>query len=172
MTYARLAIRRHMQHFAEKLGPCKRILEVGIAGDDPPGANRKFFKALESYETADCDAALKPDHCFDVADWPRLPQTLLRAFDLVICSQVLEHIWDPRCAFMGLWGLTAYGGFCIVDVPLLYPPHDELGCPDYWRLMPASYRRLAEGANFVVEELMTDPQMQVMTGLLKKRQAA
>jgi SAM-dependent methyltransferase len=167
MTYARLAIQRHMQKFAQQLGPQQRVLEVGIAGDDPPGANRLIFKA-ERYETADCDAKLSPDHCFDVENWPLIPQTLLRAFDLVICSQVLEHIWDPRCAFIGLWMLTKYGGYCIVDVPLLYPPHDELGCPDYWRLMPTTYRKLAEAAFFAVEELLIDPQFQTMTGLLKK----
>jgi len=145
MSPCRRAIRRRMVQIAAELGPQRRVLEIGIAGDDPPGANREFFHA-ETYRTADMDPALAPDYVLDIT---ALPASNVGAWDLVICSQVLEHVWDLEAAARGLWGLTVLGGVCIVDVPMDYPPHDEQGGgPDYWRIMPTGLKRLLRRAGF------------------------
>ena len=169
MTPTRRLVRQRMLVLAQRLGPQARVLEVGIAGDDPPGANREWFKA-EVYETLDRDITLKPDHIVDLTD-ELLDPSLQHAFSLVICSQVLEHIWDIRMAVGMLWSLTAAGGHCILDVPFLYPPHADAREPDYWRMTPDALRRLCELAGFTVEEVIVDPEWLLVTVLARKGQA-
>ncbi len=151
MTPTRRVIRAKMAELARTLPPAQRVLEIGIAGDDPPGANREFFHA-PVYQTADKQADLKPDFVLDLTEAPRGEQ-----WDLVICSQVLEHVWDLEAAFEGLWRLTALGGRCIVDLPFCYPPHGDLGEQvDFWRLTPQALERLLRRAGFGKVEVWSD----------------
>ena len=156
MTPTRRVLRAKMAELARTLPPARTILEVGIAGDDPPGANREFFRPTEGglYATADINADLKPDLVMDITEVPEG----LHTYDLVLCSQVLEHVWDLEAACLGLHRLTALGGRCIVDVPFLYPPHEDLGIPeDYWRLTPMGLTRLLHRAGFGKVEAWNDP---------------
>lgn len=52
-----------------------------------------------------------------------------RTYDLVVCSQVLEHIWNVAAAFESLSALTSDGGYLWVGVPASNFPH---GFPDYY----------------------------------------
>ncbi len=171
MTAQRRVLRARLADLARSLPPAKRILEIGIAGDNPPGANREFFVPAEggSYETLDNDASLKPDYALDITDWVR--PDLAHTFDLVICSQVLEHVWQLEAAAKGLWLLTAWGGRCIVDLPFLYPPHGEAaGQDDYWRLTPAALERLLRMAGFPHVEGWHDPAWLVSQAVALKGQ--
>jgi 2-polyprenyl-3-methyl-5-hydroxy-6-metoxy-1,4-benzoquinol methylase len=42
---------------------------------------------------------------------------LLGAFDLVVCTEVIEHVYDPTTLANTLHALTAPGGLCIVTTP-------------------------------------------------------
>ncbi len=52
----------------------------------------------------------------DITD-TRLPE---RSFDLVVCSEVLEHIADPRRAIDGIRRVIAPGGLVLVSTPQRY----------------------------------------------------
>jgi len=137
-----------------------RVLEVGIAGDEPPGANREFFHS-PSYFTADKDVNLKPDFVIDLVDPKTYHDPLIRGVsDIVICSQVLEHIWELEEAASALWQLTAIDGRCVVDVPFCYPAHigfEGDPNPDYWRLTPQGLERLLRRAGFGKVDVWVDP---------------
>lgn len=52
-------------------------------------------------------------------------------FDLVLCTEVLEHVSDWPSAFHNLAVLLAPGGTLIITCPFFYPLHEQ---PiDYWR---------------------------------------
>lgn len=163
MTPTRRIIRARFAELAKLLPRAKNILEIGIAGDDPPGANREFFIPKEggSYRTLDRNVELKPDILMDIEDGsllnPKQEQVLEHLFELVICSQVLEHCWNIRVATRTLWRLTTFGGMCLVDVPFLYPPHGTDTDPDYWRPTPQGLERLLRRAGFMRIELWSDP---------------
>lgn len=55
-----------------------------------------------------------------VADLTNLPQVTQQA-DLVVCSDVLEHIPDDRSAVSALYALTRPGGLLILTVPRISP---------------------------------------------------
>lgn len=54
----------------------------------------------------------------DVLDLPVLAQS-----EVVLCTEVLEHVPDPVAAFEKIWSLTAPGGFLAVTVPFLSLMH-------------------------------------------------
>ena len=137
------------------------VLEVGIAGDRDstgnvcPGANREFFPSI-TYRTADIDPALNPDIVVNLEETDMLPLCL--AFDLVICSQTLEHVWDIKAAARSLYYLTEPGGWCLVDTPFLAPVHyggDK--CGDWWRLTAPALARLMHEAGFATVESYEEP---------------
>ncbi len=52
-----------------------------------------------------------------------------RLFDLVLCTEVLEHVPDPAAAFRKLAQLTALNGYIVLTVPLSSLIHQA---PDYF----------------------------------------
>jgi SAM-dependent methyltransferase len=72
-------------------------------------------------------------------------------FDLVICTQVLEHCAHPWAAAPELWRILAPGGCLLVSVPHVwfYHPHPD----DNWRFTPEGLTRLLRGNGFEVFDL-------------------
>ena len=71
------------------------------------------------------------------------------AFSLVVSSDSLEHIADPRAALREVRRLLAPEGSFIVWVPFLHPFHGD----DYYRYTPLGLRYLLEGEGFRVDRL-------------------
>lgn len=53
----------------------------------------------------------------------------LEKFDLILCSQVLEHIWNHNNFFINLNSLVAQGGLVWLAAPATNHPH---GSPDFY----------------------------------------
>lgn len=58
-----------------------------------------------------------------------IQEATLEQFDLVICSQVLEHVWNVRAALKNLAGLTSDDGLLWINVPASNFVH---GSPEYF----------------------------------------
>lgn len=73
------------------------------------------------------------------------------AFDLVLCTQVIEHCLDPWGALKELYRIVRPGGYLVWSVPQMwfYHPHPA----DNWRFTPEGVARLSEGGGFEVVEL-------------------
>jgi SAM-dependent methyltransferase len=72
-------------------------------------------------------------------------------FDLVLCTEVLEHVADWSAAFENLIRLCVVGGRVILTCPQFYPPHEEPY--DFWRPTPNAITWHARRAGFEVEKL-------------------
>jgi SAM-dependent methyltransferase len=70
-------------------------------------------------------------------------------YDLLICSEVLEHVRDWPRAFGNLRRLARPDGHAILTVPFLFPLHMEPH--DYYRATPYAIGAIAETAGFSVE---------------------
>jgi hypothetical protein len=105
----------------------KGHLHVGIVGGTKlePEIHElsKFAKQIE-ISTLGIENS---DYFLDLNDEPRnLPDV---QFDLVLCSQVLEHVWNHKAAFDTLYQLVAPRGIPWINVPASNRAH---GSPDYY----------------------------------------
>jgi SAM-dependent methyltransferase len=55
-------------------------------------------------------------------------------FDVVYCTEVLEHVSDMHVAFREITRILRPGGVLVISVPFAYPLHEEPF--DYWRITP------------------------------------
>lgn len=161
----RLRIFETMEEYEKLLKPKNkqwRVLEVGIDGDPKPGGNFKYFGDGNVYETLDHLKRLNPTYVQDIQETDLQPEM----FDLIICSQTLEHVYNPIKAINEIFRLTKKGGYAILDAPFTYPYHPAQGYGDYWRMTPACMQMLAKDAGF---ELEADKSCDQLTSILVRR---
>jgi SAM-dependent methyltransferase len=72
------------------------------------------------------------------------------SFNLVLCTEVLEHVYDWRAAFANLYRLTRPGGVVILTCPFFWPLHEQPH--DFWRPTTFAIRHAAEAAGFTVAQ--------------------
>ncbi len=126
------------------------VLDIGIAGDPRPSGwynlwGRRANQDL--YHTLDIDKRLEPTIVGDITKRTPIDDS---TYDLVICSQTLEHLWDFRAAIAEIYRITR--NVAIIDVPFVYKYHREPN--DYWRFSKEAMHRLLEEAGFVNVEAL------------------
>jgi SAM-dependent methyltransferase len=72
-------------------------------------------------------------------------------FDLVFCTQTLEHVPDPSAVLAEFKRVVKPGGQVWISVPLFYEEHDAPY--DFYRYTQFGLRHLAESAGFTVRSI-------------------
>ena len=73
--------------------------------------------------------------------------------DLVLCTQVLEHVRTPWVAMREFQRILKPGGMLLITIPHVWFYHPHPG--DYWRVTQEGIVALATDAGFVVREART-----------------
>lgn len=73
--------------------------------------------------------------------------------DVIVITEVLEHVADTRTAFRELARVVRPGGHVVITIPFVYPLHEEPY--DFVRLTPHALRALAAENALEVVELTT-----------------
>lgn len=128
----------------------KRILEIGIAGDEKPSGSYKFFGKGNDWTTMDINPKWSSDIVADICD----NDISDNSYDLVIMTQTLEHIWDYKAALKNIHRITKQ--YAIIDCPFQVNFHQDKirkgvswkEWEDFWRFTPAAFKRLLEEAGF------------------------
>jgi SAM-dependent methyltransferase len=63
-------------------------------------------------------------------------------FDIVLCMNVLEHVFDYQKAIQNIFISLKPWGIAVILVPVFYPLHDEPN--DFWRFTEHSLRKLLQ----------------------------
>lgn len=126
-----------------------RVLDVGC-GSQP------FRRDLESrgYEYVGTDAQDPLGIVDYVAEIDRdLPPALIARgpFDLILCTEVLEHVADWQSAFTNLSACLAPGGRVIITCPFFYVVHEAPY--DFWRPTLFALRSFATRAGLQEVEM-------------------
>jgi SAM-dependent methyltransferase len=125
--------RARMQRFFETVGWVGRVLDVG-AQYCP--YYPLFQDKCDSYSSMDVVDTPLVDFACNAEEMPVEDAS----FDLVLCTQVLEHCNRPQKIVDECHRVLAPGGYLIATVPSIYPVH---GYPaDNWRFMPDGMRYL------------------------------
>lgn len=119
------------------------VLYVGTAGDPTPkGEYSNYFKDF-NVTSMDVDKKWNPDIVMDIRTAYR---QIDKKYDIIIMTQVIEHIPNFWVLPEALWNLLNYNGFLIIDCPFNYPYHPEPpSFGDYWRITQDGFRELFEG---------------------------
>ena len=125
-----LDCRRRAELIAEeaaKLPQVKNLLDVG--GRGKPYAC--FFKGrVVNHYVLD----VAPANSVDVVGDARIMPFSDGSMDVVLITQVLEHIPDPIAVIGEIRRILKPGGTLLLSVPSIFPQHGSPG--DYWRYMP------------------------------------
>jgi SAM-dependent methyltransferase len=99
------------------------VLSIGAGG----GVNRllKTYQKgdLFSVVETDIDESRGPDIVADLCD----PNISIQQgpFSTIVCSEVLEHCYDPFQAIKNMHGLLEKNGRLVLTTPFLFPLHEE-----------------------------------------------
>ena len=133
----RAPLARWLQEQATVMGPAGgyRVLDVGCG---PKPYYPFFAERASEYVGVDIVAQPAADLVGRVEDLPVEDAS----FDVVLCTQVLEHCDDPRRAVAELRRVTAAGGRVLASTHgvQVYHPSPQ----DYWRWTHGGLRRLFE----------------------------
>jgi SAM-dependent methyltransferase len=110
---------------APKLRHVKAVAVVGGSRREPELCSLHSQVLVDYFGIANDD--LEPN--FEFLDLNHRPTKAVGRYDLVLCSQVLEHVWDVRAAIDNLVNLTSPGGFLWIGCPTSNFPH---GSPHYY----------------------------------------
>jgi SAM-dependent methyltransferase len=130
---------------------------LDIAPQVHPGARAAFAQA--QVESLDIDPAAGAtytcDLCGDIDGVvPR------HRFDVVVCTEVLEHTLDPFAAASNLRDLLKPGGVLLLTTPFNFRVHGPL--PDCWRFTEHGLRALLTGFERVEIEALETPDRPLM----------
>ena len=113
---------------AKKLSPpVQTLLDVG--GKGKPYACF-FVGRVKNHFVLDIAPAISVDVVGDGRSMPFANASV----DVVLCTQVLEHIPEPLPVISEIRRVLKPGGKLMLSVPAIFPQHGSPG--DYWRYMP------------------------------------
>lgn len=145
MNSSRVWLERELAAFAASLPPGTLLLDAG-AGDQP---YRNLFGHC-TYEAADFEKVDKPYATSTyVCDLAAIPVAAGR-FDVLVFSQVMEHLPDPASVLREFGRVLKPGGRLFCSAPLFFEEHEQPY--DFHRYTQFGMRRYLEGAGFVVTE--------------------
>lgn len=127
--------------FLKKYSTNAVTLDIGASGND-------HLEYFPNRTTLDVDASKNTDVVGDAHNLPFKDES----FEVVVCSEMLEHADDPPKVISEIERVLKPGGLVVLTTRFAYPVHDAPN--DYWRFTPYGLRKLFSA--FEVIEVATD----------------
>jgi ubiquinone/menaquinone biosynthesis C-methylase UbiE len=131
-------VKRNVARFAETVHGSK-ILELG-SGRQDLGQDAYSMRSLFDSSNEFIQSDVVPDYGHVVVDATTMEFD--NEFDVLICSNVLEHVYDYGAAVERIHRALKPGGRAVISVPVLFPYHDEP--EDFWRFTEYGIRRVLD----------------------------
>lgn len=123
--------RKNLDFLLSKYSSDKRVLDIGSGGS-------KYSVFFPNRLTVDIDPKREPEILADIQSMPFLDEE----FEIILCTEVLEHVIDPKLAISEMKRVLKKGGILILSTRFVYPLHDTPG--DYWRFSYFGMKKLFE----------------------------
>ena len=133
-----LPTRRPLNRFLKSISPDYKnldILEIGSGDTNKNQSAEQIFPNAKVFVQTDVNNSYGHKH-LDITSAIQIEEK----FDLVLCTNVLEHIFDIKPAIKNLSYLLKEKGHLVVSVPFIYPLHDEP--EDFWRFTEHALKKL------------------------------
>ena len=128
---------RMLSNIAKDVRECV-ILEIGSG---KKGKNGRYpYSAKHLFDDSNDFICTDIDSTFGHAVLDITTMECAEVYDVVLCLNVLEHIFDIKLSVDNIYNSLKSGGRACFAVPVLFPLHDEPH--DYWRFTEHSIRKL------------------------------
>jgi SAM-dependent methyltransferase len=118
------------------------LLDVGCGGSP---FYPLFLQKTNSYVKTDIiTSSGNPDIYSSITDLPFKDES----FDTILCTQVLEHVFEPFHAFNEMKRVLRHGGIVIIGTPFIYWIHEAP--VDYFRYTRYFYQKVAKMYDFEI----------------------
>lgn len=135
----------------------KAGLLLDIAPQDHEGA-RPYFSDAVTVETLDINPAAGATYCADLC---RINENVPAGrFDIIVCTEVLEHVLNPFAAAAEIRRFLKPGGLLLASSPFNFRIHGPL--PDCWRFTEHGWRALLGAFDDVEIVCLEDPERFLM----------
>ena len=148
-----IILRKNISRF---LGKCakkyddKGLLILDIAPEVHEGAKAYFKKA--KVETLDIDPNSGETYTGDITKYNKYLSD--KMFDIIVCTEVLEHTLRPFSAINEIYRLLKPSGILLLSVPFNFRIHGPL--PDCWRFTQYGLKELLKDfSNIRIESIDT-----------------
>jgi len=133
-------IRKNVEDFLERESLFSSVtgkVILDIAPQDHAGA-AKHFKDCAIY-TADINPSSRANYIIDICNnnSNAIPDN---TFDIVVCTEVLEHTLNPFSAVAEMYRMLKFNGTLLLSTPFDFRIHGPL--PDCWRFTEHGLRAL------------------------------
>lgn len=110
----------------------KKVLDIGA------GANSPYAEYFPNRVTVDIKPERNPDIVGDITNLPIEDNS----YEFILCTEVIEHVWDFQTAIKEMHRILKPGGTCILTTRFLFPIHEVPD--DYWRFSRFALEKLFE----------------------------
>lgn len=127
---------RCIAHFAKQVQH-KNIIEIGsgkMYRGEYTYSSKKYFDDTNTFLRSD----INPDFGHSIVNVTKM--SYREEFDVILCMNVLEHVYEFQEAIQNIYAALKKGGTVVVTLPVFYPLHDEP--KDYWRFTEHALREL------------------------------
>ncbi|MEX1052012.1 MAG: methyltransferase domain-containing protein [Patescibacteria group bacterium] len=148
-------LRKNVRQFTEAVGQQydgQGVRVLDVAPQVHEGA-APYFKSAQ-VDTLDLDPQSGATY---IADLCRTNAELIKdaSYDIVVCTEVLEHTLNPFAAVAEMQRILRVGGVAAVSTPFNFRIHGPL--PDCWRFTEHGLRELFKDFELVSLEQLDDP---------------
>lgn len=119
LTYRRLWLDQMLSFFAPEM--CGTVLDLGGKRTHKRGTFQPPEAQASAWWYLNLEPVTVPDLFADVTAVP-FPD---EAAEVIICTEVLEHLRQPEACTREIWRVLKPGGVAFVSVPFLYPIHAD-----------------------------------------------
>jgi len=145
---ARRTLNNNIKEFSKTVGTNKEILDVGC-GSKP---YKKYFDqnnyvGIDIKEESSADDVKIPEKFYDGLNIPYENNI----FDIIICTQVLEHAVDPEKLLKECSRVLKNKGIIFLTMPFVYPEH---GIPyDFRRFTSYGHKLIFKESGFEIKNI-------------------
>jgi SAM-dependent methyltransferase len=118
---------------------CKTVGDIGVANN--PNKERVKSFQCDEYITFDLTTELANE----LLNLDESYQGYYEYFDVIFCTEVLEHVIDPVLALNTIYGMLKEKGILYLSVPFMYPIHSS---KDLMRYTSNGLKALLEKVGF------------------------
>ena len=127
-----------------------RIFDIGCGNKPFEDYIRKLTKKNDNDFYVGCDIIQSSENKADiVCEATKIPETTER-YNVIICTQVIEHVFDYQKVFEEAYRLLKSGGKFIVSGPFVFEMHEKPY--DFYRFTKYGFEELLTRTGFEIEE--------------------